>query len=233
VTVLPGILRNRVRLLLAPAVAALLLPVAAGAEWITNSTSLDPGTCGRNLQVGSDRTASTSATPTFLLQGDGGMSSYAIAIDGSAIGTFDSTGDAVVCIRLSAPLADGPHMLTGTELAPREGSTRLAFSVDTSVPAAPTKPRLAPSTDSGRIGDSVTTYASIRLTGKAGPNQPLQIMRNGVTTIGGAKTGPTGRWTVTTVPLPPGTYSLTAITLDTAGNRSTASRALRVTIARR
>jgi len=230
--VLPGILRHRTRLLLAPAAAALLLPVAAGAEWITNSTSLDTGACGRNLQVGSDRTASTSATPTFLLQGDGGMSSYAIAIDGKSVGTFSSTGDAVVCIRLSAPLADGPHMLTGTELAPRDGSTELAFSVDTTVPSAPTKPRLAPATDSGRLGDGVTTYASIRLTGKAGPNQPLQIVRNGVTTVGGTKTGSTGRWTAMTVPLPPGTYSLTAITFDSAGNRSAPSPVLRVTIAR-
>src|SRR5262249_6758860 len=199
-------------------VAALMLPVAAGAEWITNSIALDPGACGRNLQVGSDRTASTSATPTFMLQGDGGMSSYAIAIDGKAVGTFNSASDALVCIRLSTPLADGPHMVTGTELAPRDGSAELAFSIDTTVPSAPTRPRLSPTTDSGRIGDGVTTYGSIRLTGKAGPNQPLQIMRNGVTTVGGAKTGPTGRWTVTTVPIPPGTYSLTAITFDPPGN---------------
>src|SRR5262245_8335658 len=69
-TVLPGILSHRL-LLAATAVAALMLPIAAGAEWITNSIALDPGACGRNLQVGSDRTASTSATPTFMLQGDG------------------------------------------------------------------------------------------------------------------------------------------------------------------
>src|SRR5262245_44067411 len=91
---------------------ALLLPAAGGAAWTTNLVQLDNGTCGNNLQIGSDRTASSSSTPSFWLMGDGGLSSYTASIDGSAIGTFSSTGAANVCITTSSPLADGSHRLT-------------------------------------------------------------------------------------------------------------------------
>src|SRR5262245_24042198 len=84
------------------ALVAALLP-AVGNAWTTavgatNAIQLDPGTCGQMLKFGSDPTASSSARPTFLLSGDGGLSSYAASIDGTPIGTFSSDGRAVVCI---------------------------------------------------------------------------------------------------------------------------------------
>ena len=82
---------------------ALLLPGAGGA-WVTNLVELDDGTCDTNLQVGSDKAASASRTPTFFLRGDGGLSSYAMSIDGNPIGTFYSAGNAVVCVQAPAPL---------------------------------------------------------------------------------------------------------------------------------
>ena len=90
------------------------------------------------LQVGSDPTASSSATPSFFLKGDGGLSSYVISIDGIELGTFSSTGRAIVCIKVTRPLADGPHLLTGVELRPHPTYVvaPFAFSVDT-VPPAP------------------------------------------------------------------------------------------------
>ena len=48
---------------------------------LTNTAQLDNGTCGRNLQLGSDKTASKSATPSFLMAGDGGLSSYLAFVD--------------------------------------------------------------------------------------------------------------------------------------------------------
>ena len=36
--------------------------VGSGGAAITNTAQLDNGTCGRNLQLGSDKTASSSAT---------------------------------------------------------------------------------------------------------------------------------------------------------------------------
>ena len=70
---------------------------------VTNVANLDDGTCGRNLQIGSDKTASASPLPSFLLWGDGGLSSYRIFIDGVSIGTFNSDGFANVCIYTTHP----------------------------------------------------------------------------------------------------------------------------------
>src|SRR5262245_44680741 len=95
--------KGSLALILVAAVAA----VSAGSSLAltTNVAQLDNGTCGRNLQLGSDKTASSSATPTFLLWGDGGLSSYAMFIDGAPIGTFNSDGVANVCVTTSVPLA--------------------------------------------------------------------------------------------------------------------------------
>src|SRR5262249_24795773 len=131
----------------------LLLPGSASA-FVLNQVQLDNGVCGQNLQVGSDPTASASATPSFLLSGDGGLSSYAISIDGVSIGTFKSDGFGNVCIRTTVALADGAHQLTGTELAPHAGNVvgPFAFSVDTVAPPAPSAVALNWSSDTGVAG---------------------------------------------------------------------------------
>ena len=76
---------------------------------MTNTAALDNGTSD-DLQLGSDKNASASATPSFLLAGDGGLSSYKAYVDGSLVGTFYSDGFANVCIYTSVPLADGPRV---------------------------------------------------------------------------------------------------------------------------
>jgi hypothetical protein len=215
----------------AAALLALLLPGAVGAAWTTNVVTLDDGTCGTNLQVGSDRTASSSATPSFFLRGDGGLSSYAVSIDGSPIGTFNSAGNAVVCIEAPAPLGDGPHVLTGTELKPHGGwvVTPLAFTVDTVPPAPPSEPVLSAYKDSGALGDGITKHRSVNVTGTAGPSEPVQVVSNGVV-VGGAKSDAAGNWSATTVTFLDGAYTLEARALDAAGNRSALSSGMRLTI---
>ena len=72
---------------------ASLFAGSASAVWTTNLVQLDNGTCGINLQIGSDKTASSSNKPTFWLMGDGGLSSYSVAIDGvSALVHLHSVG---------------------------------------------------------------------------------------------------------------------------------------------
>src|SRR4051794_35141989 len=53
---------------------ASVLAGSASSAWTTNLVQLDNGTCGQNLQIGSDKTVSSSATPSFWLMGDGGLS---------------------------------------------------------------------------------------------------------------------------------------------------------------
>ena len=222
------LLRDTRRLLVASgaALVGLLLPGLGGAQWITNSVALDSGMCGRNLQIGSNTNASSVATPTFLLQGNGGLSSYAISIDGRRIGTFRSDGRAVVCITTRNALAEGAHLLTGVELRPSAGQTvRLRFSVDTVPPKPPSRPVPA-----GFTRSATAPTQSVTLRGTAAPNQPIQILSNGISGIGGAVSDGAGRWLATTVGLSAGTHTITAVALDRAGNRSAPSPVTRVTI---
>src|SRR4051812_25144829 len=142
---------------LALSLVALFAGVTAASSWArtTNVSQLDDGTCGRNLQLGSDKTASSSSTPGFLLWGDGGLSSYNAFIDGAPIGTFNSDGFANVCITTGVPLADGPHVLTANEIRPNStfAVVPLNFSVDTVPPAQPSTPVISSFSDSGLIGD--------------------------------------------------------------------------------
>jgi hypothetical protein len=211
-----------------------LFPAALGAAPEANTAELDPGACGQILQIGSDPAASSSPTPSFLLRGDGGLSSYVVSIDEKEIGTFDSTNGAIVCVQTTTPLADGPHVLTGVEIKPHPGDlvTPLRFSVDTVPPAPPTRPVISAYTDSGVAGDGVTSHARVNFTGTARPGEPVHVYRNGITVIGGAITEPDGRWSVTSVTLTDGTWSIAAVTLDSAGNRSSFSGGTMLTVDR-
>jgi len=101
--------RGLVTLLLV--VGAGLVSAERGLAWELNVSQLDNGYCGQNLQLGSDKTASSSATPSFLLWGDGGAARYDVFIDNGYIGTFQSDLYGNVCIRTTVPLVDGPHRM--------------------------------------------------------------------------------------------------------------------------
>src|SRR5262245_44328686 len=132
----------------------LLLP-GVGSAVTLNSVQLDYGYCGQNLQRGSDQTASNSATPSFVLAGDGSAAAYKVFIDGALIGTFNSDPFGSVCIRATAALANGTHVLTGNELSPNPNNAvpSFNFSVDTTPPPVPSLPTLTYTNDTGVKGD--------------------------------------------------------------------------------
>ncbi len=207
------------------ALLAVLLPsgVAAGT---LNTAVLDNGTCGHNLQLGSDPTASSSATPTFLLYGDGGAASYAMFIDGVSIGTFNTSdmyGD--VCINDTLTLAQGAHVLTGNELKPNAANTvtPFNFSVDTIPPNPPSTPYLLPS------GGNTTTSSQPSFSGTSDPSVAIRLY-GGSIGIGGALASTSGTWMVTTTKLSAGTYTITAKAVDEAGNYSAPSGSMTLTV---
>ena len=220
--------------ILPPILAAALasLVVAGGSSAATlNTAQLDTGICGRSLQLGSDRTASSSATPSFVIAGDGGLSRYAAFVDGAPLGTFASDGFANVCVYDTIPLADGPHVLTANELQPHSTFTVVPFNftVDTLPPAQPSTPVIATWSDSGLQGDHVTRFRSPNFGGFADPNVSIQLY-SGLALLGGAKADANGAWSATTTALSDGSYTITAIALDQAGNKSQLSLSSPLTV---
>ena len=210
-----------------------LLIVGSGGAFTLNQAQLDDGTCGHNLQLGSDKTASSSSTPWFLLFGDGNHASYRIFIDGTSIGTFNSSdvfGN--VCIHDTIPLADGPHLLTGNEITPVPTNvvTPFNFSVDTVPPSTPPAPTMSTFSDSGIVGDNLTMFRNVSITGTADLNTSVLVYDNGAAGIGGAGVDATGHWTARTTTLADGTHPLTAAAIDEAGNLSTQSAPLSVRV---
>ena len=203
---------------------------ATGAR-VMNVANLDDGTCGKIFRSGLTKTASAIGPRRSSCGETSGLSSYNIFIDGAFIGKFNSDGFANVCITTTTRLVDGPHTLTGNELAPHNTYTvtPFNFSVDTVPPAPPTRPVISGFSDSGIQGDSITKYRGANFTGTSDPNVSIQLY-SGVVGVGGAKADATGHWSVTTTQLADGNYTITAVALDAAGNRSSLSMSVTLTI---
>ena len=224
--------RIRSLALLPLALVLLLLVPGLGSAWTLNGVQLDDGTCGHDLQLGSNVTASSSATPWFLLFGDGSKSSYQVSIDGTSIGTFNSDSLANVCISDSIHLTEGSHTLTARELAPNTANAvaPFTFTVDTVPPTSPSQPAMASYSDSGVLGDNTTMFANPALTGTAQPGVSILYYQNGSPGFGGTVANSTGQWSAKTISLSNGAHSMTALAQDEAGNQSVPSPALQVTV---
>lgn len=224
-------LRRRHRLVPVVALVLLLLLPGSGLAATANVVQLDNGTCGHDAQLGSDKTASSTATPWFYLTGDGGASSYQAWIDGTSIGTFAGNPFAVVCINTPAALTNGPHTLTLQELAPNPSNSiaPFVFTVDTVPPAVPSTPVLDQYSDSGVPGDNITMYTNPVLDGTSDPSVPIRVY-DGSVLVGSALSDSTGHWQVTTSRLSTGIHSLAVLAIDEAGNQSALSGALALTV---
>jgi serralysin len=110
--------------------------------------------------------------------------------------------------------------------------TSRAVTLDTTA-AAPGAPDLNATSDSGLLNnDNITDVVTPNFTGigaEAGATVSL-FDTNGTTVLGTAKADGSGNWTITSAALGSGVHSLTANQTDVAGNVSTASAALAVTI---
>jgi fibronectin type 3 domain-containing protein len=217
-------------------IALFLVMPGVGSAFTLNASQLDYGYCGQNLQLGSDQTASSTATPSFVLTGDGSAASYQMFIDGAPIGTFNSDTSGNVCIRTTTPLADGAHVLTGNELRPNSGNAVPAFnfSVDTVPPPAPSGPTLAFTSDTGVKGDNITSFHNFTITGTsatgAGISGVSAYWSSGSRFFGGAAPSGTGTWSIVGSVPSDGTYVFQAQATDEAANVSPLSTGVTVTV---
>src|SRR5207237_1106972 len=98
---------------------------------------------------------------------------------------------------------------------------------DTAAPGAPTIASF--STDSGVVGDRITSDNTLALTGTAAAGSTVQLF-DGATQIGTATANGSGAWTFATAPLTDGGHAFTAKAVDAAGNISVGSTNLAITI---
>jgi hypothetical protein len=170
------------------------------------------------------------STPTFV----GNVEPNAIVklfVDGVEAGTANADASGLYSIT-TATLADGAHNATvkSFDVAGNVSgeSAAIAFNIDT-VAGAPATPDMTDATDTGTSStDDVTRLSTPTFTGTAEDGSTVNILVDGV--IRGSAVANGGTYNVTTTAMANGIRSVTAQATDAAGNISTASAALSVTV---
>jgi hypothetical protein len=168
---------------------------------------------------------------TLTLSGTAEANSTVKIFDGATLLGSVKASVAGAWAYTTAALANGVHSLTATasDVAGNTGvaSGALSVTIDTTAPVAPSIASF--STDSGVVGDHITSDNTLTLTGTAEANSTIKLY-DGTTLLGSATVDDTGAWNYTTAALANGIHSLTARATDVAGNTGVASAALSVTI---
>src|SRR5882724_3894965 len=171
--------------------------------------------------------SSTLASGNITLNTTGTASATTIGITGTGttrtVTLSGISGDGTIGISIAAGTASD----TAGNLAPAAGPSA-TFTVDNSAPAAPSAPILAAASDSGTVGDNITNNTTPTFTGAAEAGSTVTILVDGVSKGSGTAAG--GNYSITTTALTAGTHSITATAADAAGNISTSSGALLITI---
>ncbi len=186
----------------------------------TGSSSTDLVTNTAAQTISGTLSADLAAGDTVYVSLDGGTSWTAAAVDGSR--TWSLAGQTLVSSNTVA--------VKVTDLAGNDGPVySTGYVLDTAAPAAPSAPDLTDASDSGvSTTDNWTNVTTPTLTGTA-ENGSIVTLYNGATAVGsGVAVG--GVWTISTAGLGSGTHQIAAITRDAAGNVSSASSSLVVTV---
>ena len=192
------------------------------------------------LSAGSDSGASNSdgvtriTTPTVSGTAEAGSLVTLYDTDGTTVlGTAVATGG--VWSITSSALGQGGHSLSvkATDVGGNTStaSAGLLISIDTTAPAAPAAPALAPASDSGASNaDGVTSITTPVITGTAEAGSLVTLYDTDGMTVLGTTVATGGAWSITSSTLAAGPHSLTVKATDIAGNTSSASAALSITI---
>src|SRR5206468_2114920 len=103
------------------------------------------------------------------------------------------------------------------------------FKVDTVPPPAPTGVQLNAASDTGVVGDGITSATNLRIDGLGAAGLPIHLLE-GAMLRGGTVASSTGHWSVTTTTLTAGLHTFTAVALDSAANQSAPSTSTTATI---
>ncbi len=191
-------------------------------------------TAGTDSGGSSSDAITSNTTPVFTGTAEANANVKLYDTDGTTLlGTTTADGSGNWSIT-SGTLSTGSHTLTAkqTDAAGNVSVTSgaLAVSIDTAA-AAPAAPTLASASDSGALGDGVTNHATPTITGTAEANATVRLYdTDGTTLLGTATANGAGVWSIVSSTLGEGGHSLTVKQTDPAGNVSSASAALALTI---
>jgi hypothetical protein len=170
-------------------------------------------------------------TPTFTGTSEAGAT-VQLRADGNVVGTGVATGTSWTVT--ANALAAGTYLFTATQLdaagnGPSPASGSLSVEINTAVPAAPSAPDLVAASDTGPSNtDNITSDTTPTFTGTAAANSTVDLIV-GAVVVGSATADGSGNWTITSIPVAPGTHSFTATATNLVGT-STPSPALSVTV---
>ncbi|HVZ43899.1 MAG TPA: Ig-like domain-containing protein [Ramlibacter sp.] len=188
----------------------------------------------------------SGGTPTLALNSDASATAMYVSGSGSDTLTFEYTigsGDASADLDYTATTDLALNGGTIQDAAGNDADLTLAspgaagslgdnnaIVVDTDAPNAPDTLALDSGSDSGASGDDITNDSTPTITGHAEPDSKVTLY-DGVTVVGTVTAdGTTGDWAITSTTLTDGGHTLTATATDAAGNTSTDSTGLTVTI---
>lgn len=206
------------------------------------ATTVTIDTVAPTLAITSDKAtvnASETATITFTFSEDPASTFTAadITVHGGTLGPLTGSGTHYTATFTPQAGLDGtPASITVAwgsyvDKAGNVGGAGAtpALLVDTVAPAAPGAPTLAVASDTGDIGDHVTSSTTqvIEGTGEAGATITLY---DGAVVLGPATVDANGKWTYT-AHLGVGNHALAAVQVDKAGNASSASTGFQLTVA--
>ncbi|MBD2468818.1 Ig-like domain-containing protein [Nostoc sp. FACHB-145] len=191
--------------------------VAPNAPTLKLATSSDTG-------ISNSDKITKNSTP--LIGGNAASNSIVrLYKQGQLIGQTTATANGTWELQTQS-LADGQHIFTATaeDVAGNKSpvSSQLTITVDTQI-APPNNLDLVASSDSGiSNSDNITQDSTPTISGNAEASSIVQLFRNGQL-LGQTTVDGNGNWQFTTNTLADGSYNVTAVASDIAGNVSTNS----------
>jgi hypothetical protein len=189
--------------------------------------------------------AGETATITFTFSEDPGTSfswdgsAGSVTVSGGTLSAIIGTGTTRTAVFTPAANVNGDtasiSIGAGTyhDLAGNDGLAGVTPSItfDTLAPVAPSRPDLDKDSDSGALDtDNRTSATELVFKGSAEAGATVRLYDSDGTTEIGHATATGGNWTITTSTLLDGDHTVTAKAFDAAGNASTASSPITVTV---
>jgi cyclophilin family peptidyl-prolyl cis-trans isomerase len=177
------------------------------------------------LQITSGPSQGLLTRTNVTIQGraqDDDLSAVEQQVDGSAFNgvSFDASGNFTFATTFPVDgTADGSHTVV-VRARDRAGniSTPSSFTFTLKTTALTPTFDLDPSTDSGLLGDQLTSFSSIKLTGRADANAAIAVTTP-TTTLNATADG-SGNWSISNITIAPGPNAFTARATDSLGNQS-------------